>query len=961
MEISIETLYWILGVFNVFIVFGLALLFSFKFRFKHRQQQRLQLTQAIFTTHSGKGERSLTRLIEKSPKQVLKLLLEVGQTQQLEHDKRANIIRLLRETGIEKEYHRRLLSSSTRKRADAAVYLSALPCENSRHALLSALRKEKDIWVRLHFAAALTKLKHAAAIPDLLGTLPGAPQWYRTRLNMLLASFGRDCYEYLPPLFTKEEPEIKSFLIDFASVYPSEELKQYLLRMTGSDAKDLAYRATRVLGSFYYHELNKPAFINHKDAVIRNITLQALDKIQTKENLENLLPLLADPRSRESAATTISNILQAVPQHMPLFLHRFEVESDHELNLGLASVLCNRIDYLLLRLKTDQSASSRQLICKIIRLGKLNGIIGFLNKNRTIELENEILELLRPIMASDDSLRQELRLYLAPRMLEKLKEPPLTHEKQSHVPGDAQEKLFRLYLLLFAAFGAAPVIYLLRHWHEFLAWTPRQNLEQFVIDFNYYIAYYSLTVNFSYLLLLAASFLAVIRQAKHWRLKTSSFLFRPRILPSVSIIAPAFNEEATIIENANSLLSLHYPNYEVIIVNDGSSDGTLSLLIRHFQLDKVEIYVPNRLQTKPIRGIYANKHLPKLLVVDKANGGKADALNAGINLSRKEFFCGIDADSLLEKDTLTKLAALVIDAPAEPVAIGGNIFPVNGCTVDKGMLTSIHIPSSHLARFQTIEYLRAFMAGRLGWSYFNSLLIISGALGLFSKDRVVEIGGYLASSERYKKDTVGEDMELVVRLRRHMQEKKLPHSILYAYNANCWTEVPENFSSLYRQRDRWQRGLIDILFFHRRMLMNPAYGKIGLVAMPYFFFFEMYGPFIELQGYLMVITAYALGLLNPFIALLLFIATIQLGTMVSIYSLVITEKEHDYFPGPYMSTMLLYALIENFGVRQLISAWRVSGFFSALRQTRTWGKMTRQGFQQDKTSNINKPNDPKYT
>ncbi len=946
MEPSIETLYLILVALSLLILFGLTLLLFFKFRFKLRQRQRLELTRAIFQTPANKGERTLAKIIAKSPQQVLRLLLEVNQSQQLEQDERAVIIRLLRETEVENKYHRRLLSGSARKRIDAAVQLSVLSCENSRHALLKALLCEKDTLVKLHLAAALTRLNHAAAIPAMLETLPGAPQWYRTRLNMMLATFGSHCHEHALALLNRSEPEFQSFLIDFASVYQSEALRQYLLQMTGSDAKDLAYRATRVLGIFYHNDLNKPAFIRHADPVIRNITLQALDKIYTREHLESLIPSLADPRSREAAAATISNILLAVPQHMPYFLQRFETETSHELNLGLASVLCNRIEFLLLRLKTEDSASSRNIISKIIRLGKLNGIIGFLNKNRTIELENEILELLRPVLAADAEIRQELRLYLAPRILSKLNETPLTPEKQNHIPSDANEKLFRLYALLFAAFGTVPCIYLLRYWSEFMTWTPRQNLAQFVIDFNYYIAYYSLTINSIYLLLLGASFLAVIRQSKYWRLKTSSFLFRPRILPSVSIIAPAFNEEATIIENANSLLSLHYPNYEVIIVNDGSSDGTLDLLISHFQLEKIEMYIPSRLQTKPIRGLYANKNLPKLLVVDKSNGGKADALNAGINLSRKEFFCGIDADSLLEKDSLTKLAAVVIDAPAEPVAIGGNILPVNGCTVDKGMLTRINIPPSHLARFQTIEYLRAFMAGRLGWSYFNSLLIISGALGLFSKDRVVEIGGYLTSSERYRKDTVGEDMELIVRLRRHMLEKKLPHSILYSYNANCWTEVPEQFSMLHRQRDRWQRGLIDILFFHRRMLLNPAYGRTGLLAMPYFFIFEMYGPFLELQGYLMIAAAYLLDLLNPFIALLLFITTIQLGILISVYSLVITEKDNDYFPGPYMSKILLYAFLENFGIRQTISFWRISGFFSALRQTKSWGKLTRQGFKQ---------------
>jgi cellulose synthase/poly-beta-1,6-N-acetylglucosamine synthase-like glycosyltransferase len=578
-------------------------------------------------------------------------------------------------------------------------------------------------------------------------------------------------------------------------------------------------------------------------------------------------------------------------------------------------------------------------------MGQTNGLIGFLGKNKTIELENTVLSIIRPLMEESTDLRREFRLYLPERILAKMQETPLQQPQAERPPIVEKGKLLRLQILLLLAFGIAPTLYLFRHWGNLAEWSSYAHLTQFVIDFNYYIAFYSIAVSSSYLILLVFSFKALIRQAKNWRLKKNVFLFRPRILPGISIIAPAYQEEASILESANSLLSLHYPNYEVIIVNDGSTDKTLQKLIQHFKLEKVDRYIPQRLQTKPIRGIYASRDIPKLIVIDKAQGGKADALNVGINTSQKEFFCGIDADSLLEKDSLIKLASMVVDSPHEPIAVGGNIFPVNGCTVDKGTLTKVNIPRSHLARFQTIEYLRAFMAGRLGWGQLRSLLIISGAFGLFNKDRVVEVGGYLTSSERYKKDTVGEDMELVVRLTRYMLEKKLPYSILYAFNANCWTEVPDSLPVLYRQRDRWQRGLIDILYFHRAMQANPRYGRIGLVSMPYYFLFELLGPFLEIQGYIMVAIAFFLGLLDINLVLLLFISAVLLGMLVSIFALAIVAKENDYFPGPYMKTMLVYAFLENFGVRQMIGFWRVTGFFSSLRQTVDWGNMERKGFR----------------
>ena len=221
------------------------------------------------------------------------------------------------------------------------------------------------------------------------------------------------------------------------------------------------------------------------------------------------------------------------------------------------------------------------------------------------------------------------------------------------------------------------------------------------------------------------------------------------------------------------------------------------------------------MKTSPLLGIYRNPLLPRLVVVDKVNGGKADSLNAGINIAKKEYFCGIDADSLLEPEALLKVAALTLDHGVETPALGGNIFPINGCDVDRGYLDRISLPKNRLAALQTIEYLRAFMCGRLGWARLNSLLIISGAFGLFRRERVIAVGGYMRAQERYGKGTACEEMELVVRIARLMRKKKQKFRIGYAYNANCWTEVPESIKILKRQRDRWHRGLIDIMFFHK--------------------------------------------------------------------------------------------------------------------------------------------------
>jgi cellulose synthase/poly-beta-1,6-N-acetylglucosamine synthase-like glycosyltransferase len=292
----------------------------------------------------------------------------------------------------------------------------------------------------------------------------------------------------------------------------------------------------------------------------------------------------------------------------------------------------------------------------------------------------------------------------------------------------------------------------------------------------------------------------------------------------------------------------------------------------------------------------------------------------------------------------------MIDSSEETIATGGNICPVNGCTVELGSLDSIDLPKKFLARLQSLEYMRAFMSGRVGWAHMNLLLIISGAFGVFNRERTIQTGGYLTKSGKYRKDTVGEDMELVVRLSRFMREAKRPYRVKYAFNANCWTEVPESWHILRKQRDRWHRGLVDILLFHSAMIANPRYGRLGLVGMLYYFVFELVGPFIEAQGLLLVFLSALLGLLNLPIALLLFTSTILLGILVSVSSVMIGELDQELYDSEDVLRLLGMAILENFGIRQYISLWRVSGFFSAMRKNRGWGAQVRKGFDRNVTA-----------
>lgn len=410
------------------------------------------------------------------------------------------------------------------------------------------------------------------------------------------------------------------------------------------------------------------------------------------------------------------------------------------------------------------------------------------------------------------------------------------------------------------------------------------------------------------------------------------------LAPSISILAPAYNEVATIIESVKSLLEIDYPELEIIVINDGSNDETLQVLQDEFRLFPATRACKEQIPTKPVRCVYRSAVVQKLIVLDKENGGKADALNTGINYARSRLFCAIDADSLIEKDALQKLIESYLERKAKVVAIGGIVRVANGCRIKNSEVIEARIPRSYIPAIQAMEYIRAFLIGRAGWSKINSLLIISGAFGLFDRKAVMESGGYLTT-------TVGEDMEMVVRLHRIMSEQGKAYEAQFLPDPVCWTEVPDSLRVLGRQRNRWHRGLMETMQRHRRMIGNPKYRFAGLLGMPYFFFFEMLGPTVEVSGYIVVVIALIMGWVNIQFALLFLLLAIIFGVIISLFSLLLEEFTNKRYERPFDIVKLFFlAVIENFGYRQLNSWWRFRATIDFLRKKKSWGEMQRKGF-----------------
>ncbi|XEC95233.1 glycosyltransferase family 2 protein [Paenibacillus tarimensis] len=462
--------------------------------------------------------------------------------------------------------------------------------------------------------------------------------------------------------------------------------------------------------------------------------------------------------------------------------------------------------------------------------------------------------------------------------------------------------------------------------------------------FNVLIIFYVVVVNGFYLSLFLLSLNKIRDYMKRSLYSEYAEINSSELTPPVSILLPAYNEELTIRESLYSLLHLNYPEYEIIVVNDGSKDRTLDILIEQFQLVKASQIIRYQVPTKNVTELYRSKLYPNLIVVDKENGGKADALNAGINLSSYPYFCGIDADSVLERDALLKAMRPFIEGHDEIVACGGIIRIANGCTIRSGRVINVDLSRNVLAVHQVIEYLRSFLMGRIGMSSLSSLLIISGAFGIFRKRDVIHIGGYDPC-------TIGEDMELVVRLQKHMYKSKSRAKVLFVPDPVCWTEAPESLGVLRKQRTRWALGLMECLSKHRNVLFNPKYRTMGLFTMPYFLIVEILGPPIELIGLLFFGIGYALGLVNLYFAIFFLISTLVFGIFLSMTAVLLEEISFRRYTKVSQFVKLVYfSIIENFWYRQVNAFWRTFAFYKYWRNERSWTDMERKG--------LSRPNEP---
>lgn len=931
----------------------IIMIFAQKRRHERYTDNALKARRYILDFYSGKDPEDPANL----PKHFfIEALIEVEEQMVVDNRTRQAVLNQLLTQKDLKRMKSRLNSPLRSKRKMAVYHLGYMKTQMAHAWLFERFKKEKSQTVRLLIANMLVRFVDESRLNAFMDSFIGSRPIYQYRLSVILGNHFSHISPFLDPYLKKDEYEIVLALLRIASFEPDVNMMQYahecLIWLDEESPFDDEKNETLKSIIMEALQAHVPEWImdywhlSHDDPTIQKHALFALARSPRKKAMHTILDSMDHTSMDDVRVESISRMVYDHREWLEDLLDRFETLDDYRRG-KLVKVFSHRIDYLLVKQKYEKDRRVDAILSMMIEQKRVEPLIDFLNRNKDTELEDTIVAMIKPSVNGSIDTVETFEYYLKERTLSKLDLKPKEYEtttKAKH-PLEVRKVVWILFWIVINL-SAFPLIFIGRHWPFETGWSL-DVLPLYIVDVNYYLAIYFMFVNVIYIILLAFAWMGSKKQIRQSRTKKYSLLFMQNLLPGMSVIAPAFNEERTIVESVNSLLNLKYPDYEVIVVNDGSRDRTLERLVTHFNLERKHPFFHQTLPTKKLRGVYVSEHIPNLIVLDKENGGKADALNTGINAAKNTYVSGIDADSALEDDALLRIASYTLEDTKPFLALGGNIFPANGFTFDHGTVASKALPSKALSRYQTIEYLRAFTSGRIGWSEIRSLLIISGAFGVFRREALLESGGYLTSSGVHRKDTVGEDMELVVRLTRRAIEKKRDYRVAYVYDAYCYTELPEDMSTLLKQRNRWQRGLIDILSYHRKLMLRPRYRQIGFLGYPYFFIFEFMGPFWEAQGYLMLVLAIVLGLVTPEIVLAIFTASIGFGIVVSLASLYMVEREMLVLSRKETLILVLYAFLENFGYRQLISLHRVKSTFSAVKESGTWGAQKRRGFKSD--------------
>ena len=446
---------------------------------------------------------------------------------------------------------------------------------------------------------------------------------------------------------------------------------------------------------------------------------------------------------------------------------------------------------------------------------------------------------------------------------------------------------------------------------------------------------YLLVIYGMYVWLMLVGFAETRRRLRERAGDDLDMLAATRFAPGVSVIIPAYNESGGMADAVRSLLEIDYPDFEVIVVNDGSTDDTLHRLVESLGLVPVGASSRDVVVSEPVTGYYRRPGDRRLLVVDKPNGGKADALNAGLNHCRHRYVCAVDADMVFTRTALSRAMREIVSDPAHIVGLT-SFFEIAREPV-RSLEDGVRFtgPDTRpIFAFQTLEYLRSFFNNRIPWARHNFMLCAAGAFQIWRRDLVDEVGGW-------SPDFTCEDIELTFRVHRVLRARGAEYRIACLPDCVGVTEGPDTLRKLVAQRERWQRVILETCWDNRGMWFNPRYGKVGVLGLPYYLLSEIVAPVIEVLALATLAASAATGLVDwqEFVVLTLLIMLVN--SALTTGALLMLDLNARTYRLSRMIRLLALMPLEMIVYRPIMAWARVKGTWRYARGDKGWHKFER--------------------
>ncbi|MGB3366745.1 MAG: glycosyltransferase [Acidaminobacteraceae bacterium] len=836
-----------------------------------------------------------------------------------------------------------LNSFSTKRRIKSAVMLGFIGQVESIKLLEEKLIKEKNYIVKLYIINSLIIQESHGSDKFIYESLIESPVWYQKRFRKLIMEYKEYFYQSLDCVIERKEIEIKKAIIYIASIYYDIRLKEFMLKEIDSYLIEKSYKTSpkkrkhlyftlECLAVHYHKCLDHERYLDSDDLNIREIAIKSLEKYGGIYSFNKVMAHVKDKELIDVVKSSLLSLLEH-DESLTRYVSQLFVEEQNRQYLDVyAYVLSYKIEYFARRLLSSERKKMRKIIEKIIFHNYNMSIIDYLNKNNNLEIENEIIDLLNDVFEIDGSITKDYTIYLDADIMRKMNLrsegffiSPYNMESLSLYKKIFIATLFTITVLLM------PIIYFLININDVTSLTRTEIFREIIRDIPIYLGFYYVILNSIYILMCVLSIKSSADQKYMGKLKKKVKVFERALLPSISIIIPISNQKKYLVDGLNGYLNIKYPKYDIILIDDGSTDESFELLSDYFGFYKENFNIEKLEYYPSIRSVYRSRRNSNLVYVDKKRTGKSDCLDLGSILSEHEYVCAADIDGVMDQDFLYKMASRINDDEEETIAVLGNVVPINDCEKIKGCIDHYNLPHKLIAKLQYIDLFRNYINIKIARGYMNSILMPSGSFCLFKRDKLMDVGGYKGYEFEFKDDTNKEDIDLMYRLIKHMYDNLLPYKISYNSYGNYYRVLPENILSLRKLRRRWQREYLDAMITHSDMLLNANYGLNGEFNSILNLILEFVAPLFEIIGLSVFIFTAVNGTLSLDVMIFV-IFGITLGTISSVLPVCMLNTESEKSSIGAVFELFILSIVSTFGYLQIVRALKISDTIGAIKK-----------------------------